>query len=655
MDLELMKSLPDSKNVKLFPVIPNGKTPAVQEWQARASSAWDRLGWLPTGNYNAGVFTGRYRVSEALLVIDVDVKKGKDGERALALFQMMHDDLPATYEVRTPTGGRHLYFRTSAKVASGVDVLGEGLDIRSQGGYVVAPGSSTPEGEYTVAQDAPIAEAPDWLITEIKSRAKHRNPEQAAVTELDQPFNINRATDYLERTAPAIQGQGGDTLTYQTAAMVKDFGISRSLCQALIEEHFNPRCSPPWEPEALAVKVNSAYANGQNAPGSKGVDASWAEPVDMGEAPAPATQDGPKPLPIVHFNACKPDLNRVDLIEGMLSKGAMSVMFGESNAGKTFVAVDMAWHIAAGWDWMGRKVSQGPTVIIAAEGGGGISSRMAALQIEFADRLKEEGRALDDVPLYVIPASVDLRSNYDDAVRVKNAIFGIQLRHRAGVELVVIDTLSRAMAGGDENGPKDMGAYIATVDLLRHATRAHAMSVHHCGKDSERGARGHSSLRAAVDTEIEVVSNTIHTVKQREMEFSRPLGFDLKVITLGVNPYGKNITSCVIQPAEASAPEVKAGKTSKRKLPDRALFMLDAFNGALDKARSDGLNFITMDKWRDYTRDMGKSAAADRVKMGDEALRDNNAWLGNFRRAVKQLVEAKCIMEMQEDQWVSLG
>ena len=71
------------------------------------------------------------------------------------------------------------------------------------------------------------------------------------------------------------------------------------------------------------------------------------------------------------------------------------------------------------------------------------------------------------------------------------------------IALIVVDTLSRALVGGNENGPEDMTAYIANSDVLREHGQCSVLSVHHSGKATDL-ARGHSSLRAATDTEIEV-------------------------------------------------------------------------------------------------------------------------------------------------------
>ena len=80
--------------------------------------------------------------------------------------------------------------------------------------------------------------------------------------------------------------------------------------------------------------------------------------------------------------------------------------------------------------------------------------------------------------------------------------------------------MSRALAGGNENAPDDMGAFVTNIDKIRHALNTHLCIVHHSGKDRARGARGHSLLRAGTDAELEVVKTTalsgqVITTKQR--------------------------------------------------------------------------------------------------------------------------------------------
>jgi RecA-family ATPase len=234
------------------------------------------------------------------------------------------------------------------------------------------------------------------------------------------------------------------------------------------------------------------------------------------------------------------------LVKRWLDCSAMSVLYGDSGAGKTFLALDLCFHIAMGREWSGNKVRQGPVLYIAAEGGGGITKRLNAL-------LKVHNLKGADIPLFVVPTDVDLCSADADTT----ALVEVAKQHK--VEIIVVDTLSRALAGGDENGPKDMGAFVVHCDRVRQAVDAHMMVIHHSGKDTAKGARGHSSLRAATDTEIELVKNsftgtvTATTKKQREQEEGQIFSYILNSVELGEDADGDLITSCVVEQVEGEA------------------------------------------------------------------------------------------------------
>jgi len=168
------------------------------------------------------------------------------------------------------------------------------------------------------------------------------------------------------------------------------------------------------------------------------------------------------------------------LIAGLLDAGAFSVIYGDSNSGKTFVALDIGYHVSTGALWNERTVKRGLVVYVAAEGGTRIRKRLAALKKHHGNK----GAA----PLFaLIRYPIDLRSN--DA-NVKELIALISKAEEETAEKcvwVIVDTLSRAMAGGDENSPVDMGRVVAAADLLRDETGAHFTYVHHTGKDAARG------------------------------------------------------------------------------------------------------------------------------------------------------------------------
>ena len=222
------------------------------------------------------------------------------------------------------------------------------------------------------------------------------------------------------------------------------------------------------------------------------------------------------------------------LIKGLLDQGAMSVVYGESNSGKTFVALDIAYHVARGLNWAGMRTAQHSALYIAAEGGNGIRRRAGALKT----RCGPAGDAFQ-----LLPHTVDLLRPSADLGPLLAMIQ--QISPAPG--LVVIDTLSRALAGGDENSPTDMGALVKHLDALRKASGAHILVVHHSGKDASKGARGHSLLRAATDTEIEIRDGQIAVTKQRDLDGSWSTPFSLEEVELGRDEDGDAITSCVIR------------------------------------------------------------------------------------------------------------
>jgi len=254
-------------------------------------------------------------------------------------------------------------------------------------------------------------------------------------------------------------------------------------------------------------------------------------------------------LPLIYFEDVKPALKAEDFVEGLIIKGAMSVVYGPSNCGKTFFMADLALHVALGLEWRGREVERLGVIYCALEGAHGIANRVAA----FALACGLDGQR---IPFAIIPVSLNLLDPNADTGRLIDAIKAAAERMEIPVGLVVMDTLSRAMAGGNENSPEDMGALVTNSARIQQATRAHVAWIHHSGKDQAQGARGHSLLRAATDTEIEISRadndspSVAKVTKQRELEIDGVFGFTLKRVELGLNHRGKPVTSCVVEPTE---------------------------------------------------------------------------------------------------------
>jgi len=203
------------------------------------------------------------------------------------------------------------------------------------------------------------------------------------------------------------------------------------------------------------------------------------------------------------------------------------------------------------------RVNGGPVLYVAAEGQDGFLNRAAALD------------APGGLGLLVLPAAVDLCRDQQGGEVTAAFIKSYERDHGAFV-LVVIDTLARSMGDGDENSGADMGAFIRNVDVIRTATGAHVCIVHHTGKDTARGARGHSSLRAATDTEIELTTesgiSTAQVTKQRDGKIPPPFSYTLREVVLGEDSDGDSVTTCLVEPCETPQKAPTLGSRERRVL-----------------------------------------------------------------------------------------
>lgn len=623
---------------------PDRYRPFEKGWQAKATRdpAKIRDWWQSYPSRNIGIFTGKFRDGQALVVIDVDVRDGKPGQASLDTLCDLND-LPATWESRTASGGKHIAYSTDLPVSGAVDWLGtkdtpSGLDLRSSGNFIIAPGSVRKRGRYEIVNAIEPQPLPAWLH-KLCSAPRER-ADQAPVAELDTSSAIARVTDYLRQCAPAVQGAGGDDQTYKVAARIKDMGVSEYQAQLLMLEHYDLRCIPPWGEEGIAAKVASAFAHGQNPPGSKAVTLDGFEPVPLSaDQTTLAAAQKRVGFYTEMFDDIGPDLDQVHIVQGLLSPGAMSVLYGQSNVGKTFVAMDLAFHIAAGERWGDKRCEQGLVLYIAAEAGRSARNRVVALQRHYGKKA---------VPFALAPCPVDLFSSDESAAAIVREVRRLAEALGQAPIMIVIDTLSRALAGGNENSSEDMGAIVRSIDLIRTATGCHVMVVHHSGKDESKGARGHSLLRAATDTELEVTDGRITANKQRDMAPMAPIGFDLTVLNLGENRHGEAVTSCVVRLRDAAEGRVDGFDMEPRE--QLALTALQAAllqEGSLDETL--GIISVSEKQWKDVLARTDQTAFAETFRFPKSGA----AFRMAFNRARDRLLFAGRSRKVLENQWTT--
>jgi len=247
------------------------------------------------------------------------------------------------------------------------------------------------------------------------------------------------------------------------------------------------------------------------------------------------------------------ELSNDYLIKNWLGEIAISVVYGDSNSGKSFFAVDLAYHVASGKNWFGNRVKSGHVLYIAAEGGRGFNKRIFAVKNSKPDLHKGGCKNL-----MLLPVQVDLHGAEDASAIINQT-------NKQNYKLLVIDTLAMSIGEGSENDGRDMGIFLTNIMRLKAHFNCHIMIIHHTGKDKSKGARGHSSLRAALDTEIELkvdgLARIAKATKQRDMESGKKIAFTLDVVELGLDIDKDRVTSCVIN--QTDIPEIS---TKKKKL-----------------------------------------------------------------------------------------
>lgn len=231
------------------------------------------------------------------------------------------------------------------------------------------------------------------------------------------------------------------------------------------------------------------------------------------------------------------------LVRDVVPADSLAALFGPSASGKSFLALDLCAAIAGGCEWFGRCVTAAPVVYVALEGEAGLSKRAKAWSAR-------NRRALPN-GLRFITQPFDLR-NPSDVDDLAHAVLA-----GGGAHLLVIDTLNRAAPGADENSSRDMSEIIENLKALKDRIGGAVLVVHHTGKDSSKGLRGHSSLFAALDAAVEVTRTDNRrawsTAKVKEGEDGERYAFALRVVDLGEDEDGEPVTSCVIVPDDSAA------------------------------------------------------------------------------------------------------
>lgn len=462
-----------------FPVEPNGRKPLITEWPAQSTTNPETIqSWAvryPGCNF------GSHWAKAGLCALDLDVKHGKDGLASWERLRGEVGELPPL-RTQTPSGGFHAPGRVPPHLLSeGVQfknsqgALGNGIDVRGHNGYTVSLGSRVDGRQYALLHRDPIPEISEALSNRLSRR---KTPvSQRATCDQDSETDVVLAEDYLaRRAAPAVEGNGGDTQTFKTAAWLKDHGISQEMALQLMLEFYNPRCSPPWDREDMAKKVENAYSYAkEERPGALSVNEAFRDESAASVAPLPTPAPSQsmwarEGIRGTTFGLTKPpEREFLYTGPGAMPAGEVTVTAGQGGCGKSLLALHLALSLASGIDCLsgaykfarsGEK--QRVVICMAEDDAQEIERRVWRVRQHL---LETTGQELDLSTLTVFPRNGDARLVIKDAGGNLYPTLGFKqlvgVMRAQSPRLLILDPLS--VVAGDAEGDNRDAAFVMTL------------------------------------------------------------------------------------------------------------------------------------------------------------------------------------------------
>jgi len=480
---------------KGWPVFPCriDKTPYTTEGVKESTTNLEKINywWTKWPEANIALDVG----AAGMMVLDLD-----PGHSMSQLEESIGSIPPTSLIQRTPRGGEHLFFELAEGeiIPPSASKLSPKVDVRSNNSYVLLSPSRTNDGEYTWEARGKPGFRSDLMAEKSTGRIQ-REDHDTWIIEADLPENISKATEWLSGKAKlAIEGEGGDHITYATAAHLKSFGISKEKALELMNIYWNPQCSPPWDLDELSEKVENGYTYNTSPPGNltesyrQALNKRLFTPV---VSPKCSTEVNSGRFRIVDREGMGQIQPPNMLIDDFLPAEAYALLVGAPGTYKTFVALDIALSIAlgGGFPWRGTWPiinESGPVLFCVGEGRASITNRVRAWEYTHNNGRKVSNFVLADPVPHV---GEDLEP----------FVLGAKELHEE-YKLVVIDTVGRAMQGVNENAQEHASTFTRMVECMQRNLGCTVLGLHHTGHGETSRARGSSVFGADADTIIKL-------------------------------------------------------------------------------------------------------------------------------------------------------
>lgn len=277
------------QGVRFFRVVPNTKIPAIKNFSKEATADEKVLAsYFSAGNFNSGIACGKVKEGFYLVGFDIDYKDGRNGHTTLEELERNGKLFEKSWSQTTPTGGEHRLYWSPIPIKQCTGAFGKnsGIDIRSEGGYLVGPGSRINGKSYQpTGSGSTITRFPDWAIEELKKIDNVVQLNRPIKPVGDQILALQRSIEYLQSLDASNSG-GRNNDCYVVVCKLKDFGLAQEQILDVLFDYW--KCEPMIDHEEAIHVINSAFHYAQNPPG---VEA----PENIFEkVTAPKTEEKPK-------------------------------------------------------------------------------------------------------------------------------------------------------------------------------------------------------------------------------------------------------------------------------------------------------------------------------------------------------------------------
>lgn len=440
-----------------------------------------------------------------LFVVDVDMKNGKDGEASLIELDVPQD----TFQVVTPNGGRHIYY--SGQGPNSGSSLGDGIDTRGKGGYVVIPGSIRNGKPYFVSQAQNLLPIPEKISNILLSKKADPKQHDKVLCELDLGHNVQNAIDYLVNRAPTADQGERDTTCYEVACRVRDFGITRETARGIMTKYYAPKVliTDDFGLSEIDWKVRAAYKYAQKPIGTSTAEALFPQ--------LPAE-------PEAGFKYCAKNISRHGLqprpwiVENRLLRGYITMTIAPGGVGKSLFNIMEGLAVATGKDITHDKVKETGNVWYynTEDPKDEIDRRVDAACLHHEIRYQDTSRFFYSSG-YHSPLKLAGEDDRGNPIAYENVIqWLISEIKKDDISLMIIDPLIE-IHGLNENDNKDMSFVMQILRRIVDETKCAMSIVHHTsqGKDGAAGnvdkARGATAVANACR-----VAHTLYPMTEKD-------------------------------------------------------------------------------------------------------------------------------------------